>query len=845
MKTNCRSTLLLMGLFSCSLLSTAQEETATKKAQVSQKKIDFIIDLSSNNSAAKLVKSLKEPEAILGLPEGNDFVFLKQNTDILGHTHKRYAQTFRTVPVVGGSASMNYSRESQLLSLSNEAYIIEDVNITPTIGPERARTFAYNYFDTTKLIEDDSVMAKAIGYTQKVPELKILPMYDTVNPNELVTEFKLVYEVEVFTKEPVQHSLVYVDANNGVILWNRELIFHTGEHAHSGKKEPAENPTAPVMSQRIAAIFAEGVAATRYNGNRTIETASTANGFVLRDGTRGKGINTYNSQNTNKYSKVDFVDNDNSWTAAEHDNREKDNGALDAHWGAEVTYDYWNEIHKRNSYDGRGAEINSWVHFNENSGSSTGFDNAYWNGSNMTYGDGNRFDVLTALDVVAHEIGHAVCSSTADLAYRNESGALNEGFSDIWGAAVEFYVLQTGSNKTPGKRIWDIGEDLGITLRSMSNPKSANDPDTYLGTNWKPATPAQGCSSPTRTNDRCGVHTNSGVLNHWFYILTAGKSGSNDVGDTYSVSGIGMDKAAKIAYRMESVYLTENSTFADARIAGIQSAKDLYGAGGTEEIATTNAWYAVNVGNKYSGGGGGPTVDTEAPTAPTNLVASDIKDTSAQLTWNAATDNVGVTEYQVWLGDSNLRAVTALSLAITGMVKGRTYTFRIKAVDAAGNVSNFSNSVVVTAGVSNDICEGVPQYSRFKSYRIGDRVVFEGELYENRGRNLWDKLGPCGKSSVNRFAGLQDNVAALPFDLVTSVAIYPNPVTSGLLHIAVDGTQERVSYTVNGLLGQVVKQGVMENNSISMDLSDLTSGIYIVRISIGAEHFIQKINVFN
>jgi Zn-dependent metalloprotease len=95
------------------------------------------------------------------------------------------------------------------------------------------------------------------------------------------------------------------------------------------------------------------------------------------------------------------------------------------------------------------------------------------------------------------------------------------------------------------------------------------------------------------------VHTNSGVLNHWFYILTIGKSGTNDIGNLYNVTGINIDKAAKIAYRLESVYLSANSTYANARTYGIQSATDLYGAGSPEVIATTNAFYAVGVGSAY------------------------------------------------------------------------------------------------------------------------------------------------------------------------------------------------------------------------------------------------------
>ncbi|MEL7003484.1 MAG: M4 family metallopeptidase, partial [Bacteroidota bacterium] len=357
--------------------------------------------------------------------------------------------------------------------------------------------------------------------------------------------------------EPLSRSYIYVDAKNGNVVHTNDIIHHAN---------------------------ATGTAATRYSGTKTIHTETTSGGYRLRDYTRGLGIETYDlNTSTNYNNAVDFVDANNSWT--EWNNAQKDNGALDAHWGAIQTYDYWISEHNRNSWDGNGAKIRSYIHYSSN------YDNAFWNGSVMTYGDGNTFDILTSLDVASHEIGHAVCTSTANLVYRYESGAMNEGFSDIWAACVEAYAA-------PEKQIWQIGEDIdqinGTGLRSMSDPNSKGDPDTYRGDFWN-----------FGSSDNGGVHTNSGVLNHWFYILTEGKSGTNDNGDSYSVTGIGITKAAQIAYRLESVYLSANSQYIDGRNFGIQAAEDLFGAGSLEAIATQNAWYAVGLGSEYGGGGGG------------------------------------------------------------------------------------------------------------------------------------------------------------------------------------------------------------------------------------------------
>jgi len=136
-----------------------------------------------------------------------------------------------------------------------------------------------------------------------------------------------------------------------------------------------------------------------------------------------------------------------------------------------------------------------------------------------------------------------------------------------------------------------MGEDLGKTsgkdlaIRSMSNPNEFKNPDTYKGDYWY-----------TSSGDHGGVHTNSGVLNHWFYLLSVGGSGTNDLGWNYSVTGIGIEKAAKITYRNETVYLTSSSKYEDAKNGAIQAAVDLYGDGSAEVKATKDAWYAVGLG---------------------------------------------------------------------------------------------------------------------------------------------------------------------------------------------------------------------------------------------------------
>jgi Zn-dependent metalloprotease len=492
------------------------------------------------------------------------FAFRQANTDDLGMTHHQYLQSFKGLPVEYGQYTI-HERNGNAVSMSGRYFSIAPDFVTkPTLNAQAAFQRAKAFVGARKYMWE----TPGNDYSMPAGELVIVPNYfpDSKTQDMAPT---LAYKFDIYAEEPVSRAYIYVDAHSGEIIHFNPIIKHA---------------------------VATGTAATRYSGSRSIKTDSYSGSYRLRDTSRGGGIQTYNMKRGTNYSTAtDFTDADNNWTAAEWNNTNKDNAALDAHWGAQMTYDYFMQKHNRNSYNGSGAIIKSYVHYSSN------YDNAFWDGQRMTYGDGSGtyFDALTSLDVAAHEIGHAVCENTANLVYQRESGALNEGFSDIWGACVEYFAA-------PEKSRWLIGEDIEkrsghAALRSMSNPNSEGQPDTYGGTYWQ----NPNCGTPTQSNDYCGVHTNSGVLNYWFYLLTQGASGTNDIGSAFSVTGIGIDKAAAIAYRTEAVYLNSTSTFAAARQYSIQSAVELYGAGSAEEIATTNAWHAVGVGAAYSGGGTG------------------------------------------------------------------------------------------------------------------------------------------------------------------------------------------------------------------------------------------------
>jgi hypothetical protein len=477
-------------------------------------------------------------------------ILVNKEVDQLGFTLFRYQQTINNIPVEN-AVYLQHVKNSRLL-IQNGKWLMRipaGLASAPVLQESAALQYAlqfigaasYKWQDPTEeaFIKNESGDPRATFY----PKGKLI--YYSGEDDLISSSLRLAFQFDIYASNPVGRKIVFVDAATGAILGSRELLHNT---------------------------YAVGTAVTAYSGSQPITTDSYQNYYRLREVGRGNGIQTYNLRKSISYgSAVDFQDADNNWNNV---NTSKDQYATDAHWGAEMTYDFFKNNFNRNSIDNNGFLLKSYVHYSMN------YFNAFWDGSRMTYGDGSSTDgykPLTALDVCGHEISHGLTSNTARLNYSYESGALNEGFSDIFGTAIEWYAR-------PAKRDWLIGGDFYI-IRSMSNPNAYSQPDTYLGSYWY-----------TGTSDNGGVHRNSGVINFWFYLLCNGGTGINDKGFAYNVSVIGMDKAQAIAFRTLTVYLVSTSKYANARTASIQAATDLYGAASDEVTQTMNAWDAVGVG---------------------------------------------------------------------------------------------------------------------------------------------------------------------------------------------------------------------------------------------------------
>jgi Zn-dependent metalloprotease len=268
-----------------------------------------------------------------------------------------------------------------------------------------------------------------------------------------------------------------------------------------------------------------------------------------------------------------------------------DVGVNEAYDGSGVTYDLFNDIYQRNSIDGNGMRLDSTVHYQ------TGYDNAFWDGEQMVYGDGdenlpvderlfNRFTI--ALDVIGHELTHGVTQFEARLNYIQQSGALNESMSDVFGSLVKQYQL----NQTAAQADWIIGAGLltsnvnGVGIRSMKAPGTAYD-DPVLG---KDPQPAHMRDYVNTISDNGGVHINSGIPNRAFYI-TAMELGGN-----------AWTKAGQIWYVTLKDKLTATSRFQDCANLTHQVAGELFGAGSIEQQAVQKGWTDVGITV-----GGGPT----------------------------------------------------------------------------------------------------------------------------------------------------------------------------------------------------------------------------------------------
>ncbi len=478
-----------------------------------------------------------------------------EDTLLPGREHERADQYYAGVRVFGGEV-VRQRRNGQTVSVFASLYTDIDLDPTPRLSPAEARRRV------------EARTGAVLGPT-RTPELIVLPLDGG--------GYVLAYRIRAAT--PADLTVFFLNANTGeVALEYRDLQTQSAVGRGVGV----------LGDTKKLSVFPQG------------------GQFVTRDRLRPPDILTYDLAGDLR-RVIDFLnghlDLGASDLGADADNEWNDGAAVDAHAYAGWTYDYYFKRFGRRGLDNRDLGMRSVVHpvrrqdlsTYPSSIVSTYFLNAFYAGDGvMVYGEGlpagyvlastrQTVDYFAgALDIVAHELTHGITDYSSNLIYRNESGALNEAFSDIMGTSVEFFFQPAGSRAREADYL--VGEDVirpgGI--RSMANPAQFGDPDHYS-------------RRYVGTLDNGGVHTNSGIANHAFYLAVEG--GTNRTSGL-RVDGVGSgnrEQIEKVFYRAFTLLLPANATFAVARVACEQAARDLYGASSAAFRAVQQAWAAVGV----------------------------------------------------------------------------------------------------------------------------------------------------------------------------------------------------------------------------------------------------------
>lgn len=484
---------------------------------------------------------LSQRLSLYGIADVGDLQTMRLFEDKEERIHTHVQQTLGGIPVFGGEAIVHLNADGSLFAFTDN--LVAEVKT-----------------DTQASIVADDAIKTALAEYGCVDCLTGAPAADLwILRHE--GKDHLVYRVQLRREDGSEQTALpvyFVDAHTGELVWRYDnLQTATGISLYSGR--------------------------VRIDTSLQFEI----NTYYMQDASRRMG--TFNNQNSTFSSPVLFSDRDNYW-----DSRTQRAG-VDAHYGAAKFWDYLYNVYGRNGIDGHGGPfsfrsadgttrlLSSVVHYGRS------YNNAFWNGQYMTYGDGDgeSFDPLVTLDICGHEMMHGVTERTARLTYAGESGALNESWSDVFGAMTERSARGESSNT------WRIGEQAftpgtdGDALRYLDNPHAADehgftaddDPDHYS-------------ERYTGAEDDGGVHINSGIPNKVFYLLAVG--GNHHRGG--SMAGIGAVAAARIWYTALTTYMTSSTNFVGARTATLNAAAALYGPGSPNANAVGQAWSLCGVG---------------------------------------------------------------------------------------------------------------------------------------------------------------------------------------------------------------------------------------------------------
>ncbi|HUG53173.1 MAG TPA: M4 family metallopeptidase [Vicinamibacteria bacterium] len=477
---------------------------------------------------------------------------IRADTLLPGHEHVRHLQTHGGVRVFGGDLVRQLVAD-RTVSVFGTLYDGIDVDPVPSLDADRA----------LDIVERLSGQPLGPG----PPELLVLPREDG--------SFALVYSRAVFAEDG--RTVYAVDAHTGALVEARREL-QTQSAVGRGTGVLGDTKKMSVRSSGGAYLGDDLLRPPKihtYDGKgdlgRTLQLLNRV--ILLRDS--------------------DLVsDADNDWT---------DGRAVDAHAYTGYTYDYFFKRFGRRGLDGQDLELRSFVHpvrLEDYSRYSADvhnifYANAFYAGNGvMVYGEGlpegvrlgsQHFQAFAgALDVVAHELTHGVTQYTSGLIYQGEPGALNESFSDMLGTSTEFFFQPAGSG--PLRADYLLAEDITSpgAVRSMDNPSLFGHPDHYSRRYTGPL-------------DGGGIHINSGIPNHVYYLAIEGGRNRTSGLAVEGVGGANREQIEKVMYRAFTLMMPARADFSTARAVTLQSARDLYGAGSAAETALAQAWTAVGV----------------------------------------------------------------------------------------------------------------------------------------------------------------------------------------------------------------------------------------------------------
>jgi bacillolysin len=481
---------------------------------------------------------------------------VRDDTLVPGRRHERADQYHRGVRVWGADVSRQLA-SGQTMSAFGTLYEGIELTISPALTAGDAR----------RIIE--RVAGKMLG-DSRVPELVVLPLGEGGG-----LRYVLAYTERAFSGADLRRY--FIDARSGRVVFElsemqRQTAVGRGHGVLGDEKKISTRPSGGTF-QTWDELRPPDILSLDMRGNvfRTIDIINGAPVFISDLAT----------------------DADNDWT---------DGAIVDAHVYSGWTNDYYFKRHNRSGLDNRNIRIHNLVHPVRRQDIFTQDDDivgtfylnaAYFGDGIMMYGEGLPAGLVlstgqtvdyfsVALDIVAHELTHGVTDYSSRLIYQNESGALNEAFSDIMAIGVEFFFQTPGGGLRQAD--YSIGEDAirpgGI--RSAANPSLFGDLDHYS-------------RRFTGPEDNGGVHTNSGIANHAFYLAIEGGVNRTSGLSVQGVGGPNREQIERVFYRAFTQMLPANATFSTARAATIQAARDLFGAGSAPERAVTQAWTAVGV----------------------------------------------------------------------------------------------------------------------------------------------------------------------------------------------------------------------------------------------------------